>query len=71
MCRTTSISVSQAHSGLSDLIGRARYGNERLVIEGRGALMAVLVGMGAGEHSDISEHTDEFLAKADSPEAND
>jgi len=27
--------------------------------------------MWASERSDISEHTDEFLAKADFPEAND
>ncbi len=103
MRRTASISVSQAHSELSGLIGRARCGNERFVIGRRGTPMAALVGMdefqayqlhqaateeevlalslssslfdlvgmGASERSDISEHTDEFLAKADFPEAND
>jgi prevent-host-death family protein len=103
MNRTTTVSVSQARSELADLLGRARYGNERFVIERRGKPMAVLVGMdefqayqlhqaadedemvafslssslfdlvgmGASERSDISEHTDEFLAKAYSLEDND
>ncbi len=103
MRRTTFISVSQARSELSELIGRARYGNEIVMIERSGTPMAVLlgfqefracqffhaakeqqpvpfslssslfdlVGLGAGEHPDISEQTDEFLAKAYSPEAND
>ncbi|NOR82905.1 MAG: type II toxin-antitoxin system prevent-host-death family antitoxin [Ardenticatenales bacterium] len=45
MRRTASISVSQAHSELSGLIGRARCGNERFVIGRRGTPMAALVGM--------------------------